>query len=105
MRRETHQVDLIHYIYLPLFAKETPGVRLLASLHCRTRENNWKNTLYFILTPTHKQCANLLSDVNRNATATFITDKFILSASPPPSLCCECFNISHSANKIRMLCP
>ena len=48
--REEKLIKLISFITLFLFAKETPGVRLLRSLHCRMRENNWKNTLHFILT-------------------------------------------------------
>ena len=80
-RGETHQLDLIYS--LPSFylrGKTLVDLGLLGTLHCRTRENNWKNTLYTSYShKLTKRFANQLSDVYKNVAATFLTDKFLLS--------------------------
>ena len=55
-----------------LFARQTPGVRLLGTLHCRARENNWKNTLYTSYShQLTKRFANQLLDVNKECSSNF----------------------------------
>ena len=76
-----------------LFARQTPGVRLLGTLHCSARENNWENTLYILHTHTNSQNVLQISFwmLTRNVAATFVTDKFLLSwrrdAVTIPRLC------------------
>ena len=74
--RETHQVDFIHYLISICEGNPWSKVVKIPALQDEGEQLEKHFTLH-----THKHCANLLWDFNRNVAASFISDKFILSAS------------------------